>query len=246
MKKNILYFIVGFIVISSIGLVAYEDFKKNNKETATKVEQEKIIKKSELSDMGLDEKQLEPVKKVKEIQTNEHLLGEAGAPIKIIVYSDFASAYSEKYYRNLIKTKEEFKDKIVIAFRNFPLVKINPNSFSAALVAECAGEQGKYLEMNKILWDNSKNNELGIEQYKKDAADLKLDETKFSQCLVSEKYKNKIDTEIAEAGTYNVNGAPTTFVNDEIVIGANPYEDTVSSDGREIEGLKSIIERQLK
>ncbi|MBD3360542.1 thioredoxin domain-containing protein, partial [Candidatus Peregrinibacteria bacterium] len=42
-------------------------------------------------------------------------------------------------------------------------------------------------------------------------------------CIESDKFKGKIDSDIAEGKKYNINGTPSFIVNEELLVGAQPY-----------------------
>lgn len=244
MKKNILFFSVVLILAVTV-FFGYRFYDNKINGEVEKDESARIIKKSELKNLGLDESQLGAVKKVKDIDPKEHVWGNLDAPVKMIVYTDFTCAYCEKYNSILEKVKAEFKDKVVIAYRNYIVAPNSPDAISAFMAAECAAEQDKYFQMQSELWQANKENKLGLDVFQKDALKIRLDIDKFNRCMGGSELKEKIEAETAAAKTYNVNGTPTTFINDEVIIGANPFEDTLASDGRRIEGLKSIISRNL-
>ena len=140
--------------------------------------------------------------------------------------------------------KKEFGDKVVIAFRHFPL-RTHTYAYQAASAAECAAEQGRFWEMYNKLFIDNKAGQLNKNQFKKDAEDLGLDRAKFNRCLDTERYKDKIQSQMVEGRNFGVNGTPGNFVNGEPVPGAVPFEDFTDSSGRQREGMKSIIERHL-
>ncbi|MFH1744880.1 MAG: DsbA family protein, partial [bacterium] len=73
-----------------------------------------------------------------------------------------------------------------------------------------------------------------------------LNAEKFSSCLEENKYWNEIKSQIVAGEQAGVIGAPTSFINGDIIIGAIPYEDFTDSSGRENIGLKNIIEKYLE
>ena len=67
------------------------------------------------------------------------------------------SALDVKLHLSRIKAiAEEYKGKINLIFRNYPLVSIHPNALAAASVAEAAGLQGKYWQMHDLLYDKTR------------------------------------------------------------------------------------------
>ncbi|MFH1583162.1 MAG: thioredoxin domain-containing protein [Candidatus Falkowbacteria bacterium] len=179
------------------------------------------------------------------INIADHVWGDIKAPVQIIVYSDFECPFCARFAATMKVIKENFKDNVAITFRHYPLLG-HPEAESAAEVAECAAEQGKFWEMHDKLFADNVAGRMSVEQFKQDAADLGLNQEQFNQCLDSGKYNDKITAQIAEGNKAGVTGAPTIFVNGDIYPGAYPFEDFTTPDGRQEKGMKSIISELLK
>ncbi|MBV9609399.1 MAG: thioredoxin domain-containing protein, partial [Acidobacteria bacterium] len=67
--------------------------------------------------------------------------GSKTAPVVLIEFADYECPYCAKVYPQIQKLKEEFGDKVAIAFRDFPL-SIHKNAEKAAEASRCAGQQG--------------------------------------------------------------------------------------------------------
>lgn len=215
--------------------------------TANEISQVDQAKEAELQKTGsFDESKLGQVAPVRLADDKDHVWGELSAKAVMIVYDDFECPFCADYYDTIEKAKAEFGDRLAVVFRHAPLLNIHPYALKAAEASECAAEQGKFWEMYRLLFADNKAGRMHEKQFKDDAKAIGLDQAKFNQCLDTGKYKEKVLGQMVEAKTFNVNGTPTTFINGEIVVGANPYEDLVASDGRQIEGLKNIITRQLQ
>lgn len=80
--------------------------------------------------------------------------GPEDAKVTIIEFSDFQCPYCQKYaIETLPQIKSEYGDKIRYVFRDYPL-PFHSNAKRAAIVASCAGQQGKYFEMHDLLFAN--------------------------------------------------------------------------------------------
>lgn len=241
-----LFFIIGLLIL--LAAIGYFLFGKQapiaNQEQSGNQQAAEADRGKENVKLNTDEESAQ-FKPVREISADDHLWGNVSAPVKMIVYDDFECPFCANYYDTLEQAKKEFGDKLVIAFRHFPLVNIHVYSMKAAEASECASEQGKFWEMYHKLFADNKAGIMSETQFKEDAKSLGLDGAKFDQCLFQEKYKDKINEQMLEARSFNVNGTPTTFVNGEIVVGAYPMDDFTGSDGIKTEGLRSIINRQL-
>jgi len=185
------------------------------------------------------------VKPVTPMSAVDHLWGSLEAPVKLIVYSDFECPFCANYYDTLKQVKEEFGDKVVIAFRHYPLAS-HTLALTAAEASECAAEQGKFWEMYNELFGDNKANETSLAQFKKDAADSGLEQAKFNQCLATEKYKDKVLAQMLEGKNAGVTGTPTSFVNSQVLVGAYPFKDFTGNDGKPESGMESIINKLLK
>lgn len=171
------------------------------------------------------------------------LFGDSKAQVKVIVYEDLSFVYGLSFDEKIQKIKEEFGDKVVIAYR--PFVLSNSLGLQIAEALECAKEKGKGLEMRSKIIDKSQKDSLNQDVFIALAQELGLKTTDYKQCLENNKYSATILNQSSEANNYSVFGAPTTFINKELVTGDRSLEDTTDSNGQKIEGLKTIINRQL-
>ncbi|MFA6394306.1 MAG: DsbA family protein [Patescibacteria group bacterium] len=189
--------------------------------------------------------EVKSAKNLPEINAGDHVWGDLQNPVKMIIYSDFECPFCSKFSKTMDQVKSDYGGKIVIAFRHRPL-PFHSAALPAASASECAAEQDKFWEMHDKLFEDSGENNLSSEEFKKDAGEIGLNMEQFNQCLSSEKYKDKILNQSKAGEPAGARGTPTFFVNSEIYPGAYPFEDFKGSDGKTREGVKSIIERHLK
>lgn len=243
MRKN--YFIkllIILFILSLITVVVVFFSSKNNFKNEKPINEVSTLKDN--NQAAIAKAQSAGLQKLRPVDETDHVWGEVNAPVEIIVYSDFECPFCADFYNTLEQVKKEFAGTIKIAFRHYPLYS-HYNALEAAIASECASEQGKFWEMYDKLFADNINNNLNLTQYKNDAKELGLDLVKFSQCVVTEKYKAKVYAQMLEGRNFGANGTPTVFINDEILPGAYPFENFTGSDGAAREGIKSIIERQL-
>lgn len=169
--------------------------------------------------------------KIAKPSSDDHYRGAEPSKAKVVLveYSDFQCPYCDQLHPTLERIVQENSDTVSWIFREFPLTSIHPQAQSAALAAECAGEQGKFWEYGDKLFDNQST--LGSDLYASLAKDLGLNEKKFSDCLSSAKYQSKITDSMNEADAAGVTGTPATFVmkgtdltTGQLVSGALPYD----------------------
>lgn len=111
-------------------------------------------------------------------------------------------------------------------------MKIHPYAYLAALASMAAYEQGKFWEMSKLLFENYNN--LNADVIIELARKIDLDMNLFKQSLFSFKYKEAIDSDIAQGISLGIKGTPTFFINGHMLSGFKPYE-----------AFKTIIDKEL-
>jgi protein-disulfide isomerase len=182
---------------------------------------------------------------VEPISENDHLWGDIDAPVQMIIYDDFECPFCLKFYSTTKKINEEFGDQIVIAYRHNPL-PYHAMAMIMAMAAECADEQGQFWQMYDKLFEANQNRKINSEQIKSDAESLGLDMAQFTQCLESEKYRDKIIAQMLAGKTAGAIGTPTIFLNGKLLPGAVPFEDYIGRDGQSYQGIKSQINSRLE
>src|SRR3989339_1507272 len=184
------------------------------------------LKKAENTNDGL----------VRKIDDTDHILGDINAPVQIIIYDDFDNEFSADYYKTIKQTIEAYGEKIVVAYRHFPM-RSHANANVATQASECAGEQGKFWEMVELLFTARSADKLNEDTINSNVVELQLDKAKFDACLTDQKISDKIQASLTQADNINVTGAPTTFINSVPYPGAMPFEDFTDSSGIERRGL---------
>ena len=121
---------------------------------------------------------------------------------------------------------DEYEGRIQVVFRHFPL-SFHPNARTAANAAECAAEQGKFWEFADGLFEDQTI--LGSDRYETLAKNLKLNLSKFDDCITSSKYDSKISADLSGGMTAGVQGTPGTIIvgsdgQPTLVPGAIPYD----------------------
>ena len=179
------------------------------------------------------------------ISAEEKIIGSIKAPVKILVYEDYSNAFSADVAQSVKKLEADFGNKIVVAFRPYA-IKEKAASIEAAMAVECASEQGKWQEMRDSIFTAVKSNNLNSDQIKAEATKIGLDQTNFVKCLTDTEKQGIMLQVATNAKEFSVYGAPTIFINNELVVGARPYDDYLDEAGVKIQGLKSLIGRLIK
>lgn len=162
----------------------------------------------------------------------DHVRGAKDAKVTIVEWSDFQCPFCSRFHPSVVRAVQESNGKVRWVYRHFPLDSIHPNARPAAEASECAAEQGKFWEFADKLFERQP--QIGPDMYKALAKELKLNESKFNECVSSGKYKQHVSDDEQSGLAAGVRGTPGSFVNGIEVPGAVPYEQ-----------LKSFIDQAL-
>jgi protein-disulfide isomerase len=158
--------------------------------------------------------------------------GPARAPITIVEFSDYQCPYCSRAEVTIEEVLKKYPDKIRLVYRHYPL-KFHNNAETAAMGAECAGEQGKFWEMHKAMFANQAK--LAAADLVETAGGIGVDKDKFKACLDSGRHREGVQKDFQEGQEYGVTGTPTFFINGIPMVGA-----------RGVEAFAEIIEAELE
>ncbi|KKT86495.1 MAG: Protein-disulfide isomerase [Parcubacteria group bacterium GW2011_GWC1_45_9] len=164
--------------------------------------------------------------------------GNPGAKVTLVEYSDFQCPACAVYYPVVEKIVQDYSDKILFVYRQFPLTRIHKNANLAAFAGEAAGRQNQFWQMSEKLFENQEiwsNANSAKEIFLGYAKELKLDEAEFLRDLESEAVKEKVFQDYQSGLKFQVDGTPSFFINGKRIQNPAGYE-----------SFKSIIEAELK
>ena len=147
--------------------------------------------------------------------------GSDKAKITLCEFADFQCPHCKMVEPILAALMREYPDEIRVAFKNYPISKLHPESGAAAAAAVSAGMQGKFWQMHDKLFQNQeKLTEADLEKY---AGELKLDVKKWKADLTAA--NAKVELEHAEGEKLDIGGTPTLYVNGRQYAGPLRYEE---------------------
>jgi len=109
---------------------------------------------------------------------------------------------------------------------------MHPNAMPAAEAAMAANAQGKFVEMNRKLFENQQK--LTRENFLVWAKELGLDVDRFTKELDAHTYAEAIQKDAKEAEDIGAGGTPASFVNGRYLSGAKP-----------VAAFKEVIDEEL-
>ena len=154
--------------------------------------------------------------------------GNPKAKAVLVEYADFQCPACAVYQPFINQLLIDFKDQIYFAYRFFPLFQTHKNAMISAQAAYAANLQGKFWEMDNLLyttqksWENSSNAKEIFIDY---AKTLKLDMKKFEADLESDQGKKTINEQYSQGLNIGVNSTPTFFLNGVKIENPRGYND---------------------
>lgn len=79
---------------------------------------------------------------VPEVRKDDHVRGAKNPKVYLVEYSDFQCPFCLRFHPSLKQALDEYKDKVALVYRHFPLESIHPSARPLAEGSECAAELG--------------------------------------------------------------------------------------------------------
>lgn len=134
--------------------------------------------------------------------------GDPNAPLTLVEFADYQCPACENTWQHVVDEIALYPHGLKLLFRNYPL-KMHPQSFSAATVAEAARQQGHFWPMHDALMSSKgklteKDIQIYLERLNLDAKQFRLD------CQASA--KAAVNEDIVLGQRLGVHSTPTFFV----------------------------------
>ena len=172
----------------------------------------------------------------------DHVYGKKDSDVLLIEYGDYQCPGCKSANPTVQEIKQEYKDDIAFVFRNFPLTSIHPNALVAAAAAEAAGKQGKYWEMNDLLYTSqdewsSVSSADRTEVFERYARQTGLNVEKYQEDIADPAVTKKINFDLALGKKQGAESTPTFILNGRIL-----NQDEWSS----VEAFKKAIDAEIE
>ncbi|MFN8574859.1 MAG: DsbA family protein [Gemmatimonadaceae bacterium] len=156
-----------------------------------------------------------------------HDMGSRDAPNWIAEFLDMGCGYCARFATETFPSLDkEYVANGKIRWKFVPFVTgLFPHSEDAAVAAECAAQQGKFLEMHDSLLVARKEWIQGSKPqavFSRLAKRLKLDQAAFDGCSRGNEARLRIKKQTMVAQQVSIRGTPTFFINGRRIEGAIP------------------------
>lgn len=180
-------------------------------------------------------------------QPTSHIEGKGSKSVTLVEYGDYQCPVCEAYHQILEQVEAKYTNDIYFQFRNLPLVSIHKNAYAAARAAEAAGQQNKYFEMHRQLYDATNWQAWTVSSsptsyFQNYAQTLGLDLNKYNSDYNSNKVNDLINADIAE---FNKTGqqmaTPAFFLNGKYIANSS----LADQNGPSVEKFSTLLDAEI-
>jgi protein-disulfide isomerase len=145
------------------------------------------------------------------LSERDHVRGGGGiGSVDLVEYGDYECPVCAAAYPLVKEALERLGDRLLFAFRNFPLTEIHPHAEPAARMAEAAAFQGKFWRTHDALFENhglvTRGNLAAI------AGLAGLDERRLAIDVMRPEISQRLREDFLSGVRSGVNGTPTFFI----------------------------------
>jgi protein-disulfide isomerase len=146
--------------------------------------------------------------------------GPDDAPVTILEFADFQCPACRGFMSS-VKPQVEMAwvdgGQARFVYYDFPLTTIHPHAFLASRAGRCAEEQDLFWPYHDALYQNqaswSPSPSPPVSEFVRYAAQVGLDQSRFSQCLRSDRYADVVTANMRLGEALGVRATPTVMVN---------------------------------
>ncbi|HRP06885.1 MAG TPA: thioredoxin domain-containing protein [Gemmatimonadales bacterium] len=147
----------------------------------------------------------------RELRSHGRWIGDSSAMVQIIEFSDYECPFCRRFHDRFAMVHSRLGDTVALLRVHYPLPG-HRFARMAAVVAECAYVQGRWMEIHAMLY--AKQDSFGLKPWTEIAADAGVaDMPRFEECLGESEITERIDSDIKSGNNLGVNGTPTILVN---------------------------------
>ena len=167
-----------------------------------------------------------------------HFKGAQNASVVLEEFADYQCPTCATMHPVMNEINANYGSRIKFIYRNYPLIQIHKNAYEAATAAEAAGLQGKFWEMQNLIFQNQRNwsNVAEVKPvFEGYAQTIGLDVERFKADVLGVVSKQRVDADLQRGRALSISSTPTILINGVAV----PFEQM------SVDGMKKIIDAEL-
>lgn len=152
------------------------------------------------------------------VEANSYRLDDVpNAKVTVTEFLDFECEYCGALFPAMEEMRSKYKGRVTFVTRYF-LIQSHTNTLTSALAVEAAGQQGKYEDMyrkmfqNQHEWGEAKVDKSDV--FRTYAQEIGLDMKAYDAAIADPKSKERIMFDVEGGKALGVTGTPTVFIND--------------------------------
>jgi protein-disulfide isomerase len=169
-----------------------------------------------------------------------NLLGSPNASVTVEEFADFQCPTCGVKHPMMKELTSIYGTRIRFIFRNYPLaIPAHDKAYDAAVAAEAAGLQGRFWDMQNLLFTNQQawsSNPDYRRLWEGYASQIGLDTEKWKSDMAGLNAKSRVDADLQRGRALQINSTPSVFVNGMLI----PFEQMT------IEGMRAVIDGELQ
>jgi protein-disulfide isomerase len=167
--------------------------------------------------------------------------GNPDAKVTIVNFDDFQCPFCARMHQELFPgIFDQYKDKVKIVYKDYPLVSIHPWAMHAAVDANCIATQASAKKDYSTYWDfadrvHSSQQTIGashdantasaeVDKIAREVAGKHGLEINALNACIAKQDKSDVEKSMAEGDQLGVNSTPTLFINGQKLEGALPED----------------------
>ncbi len=153
---------------------------------------------------------------IRPVDDKDHILGDKNAEIIVVEYSDTECPFCKTFHNTMHTIIKERGSNVAWVFRHFPIPSLHSKATHEAVATECAFEQGgnemfwKYLD--RLFAVTPSNDKLDEKELLNIADYVGLNSSSFYTCLKSDKYDDKVESDVKDGSKAGINGTPSSII----------------------------------
>lgn len=174
------------------------------------------------------------VSNINPVTEDDHIRGNPNARVMVVEYSDFDCPFCKSFHTTMQKIMDEYgpTGDVAWVYRHMPLTSLHPSAAYLAQASECVAEFGG----DEAFWDfadmifgeRGANEPTNIARLPEFAEAAGVSKSDYEACIDSEKHREKIEADLANAIAVGAEGTPYSviIVGDQLMTinGAQPYD----------------------
>ncbi len=155
---------------------------------------------------------------IKQVSTDDHILGKPDAYAKIVEYSDTDCPYCKNFHTTMKQVMDQYgKDgKVAWVYRHFPIDGLHPNARMQAEATECVasikGSESFWTFLDSIYFAKRTNGGIASSELYSLSSKAGVPQSDLKKCVDAGTYKNKVEESVVEATVAGASGTPYNVI----------------------------------